>query len=194
MTERSIRLAYLSSDARVPWGGPTRASARVAEMARVLAAEHAELLLMVADVAHRAPPPPPGVRLELLPAEPARTRYLVRRLQRFHAEALYELTGLHCGAGSAATSAVGIPHLVALEAPLPDPAGPVARAVLRSADLVLVSSAALADYARARGARRVKVCAAAASPRRARDVVQAAGGLAEFHLGSCLPSDPQGVA
>jgi hypothetical protein len=184
-----MRLAYLSSDPGVPWGGATGASVRLAEMARALAAVDAELLVMVAEVAHGASPPPPGVRLELLPAESARTMYLVRRLQRFQAEALYERTGLYCGAGSAAASALGIPHLVELEAPLPDPDGSVARAVLRSAELVLVTSASLADHARARGARRVKVCTNAASSRRARDVVQAALGLAEFHGGSCLPSD-----
>jgi glycosyltransferase involved in cell wall biosynthesis len=185
---RVTRLAYLSTDPGVPWGGTKGASVHLAEMVRALAAQGAEVLLIAADVAHGAPPSPPGVRLELLPgpgkdagvverlaAEPVRTGYLVRRLERFGAEALYERIALHSAAGSAAASAVGIPHLVELNAPLPEEAaryrrleeGPAALqlegTVLRNAELVLPVSGPLAAYARARGARRLKLCPNAVS-------------------------------
>jgi hypothetical protein len=218
-----MRLAYLSTDRGVLWGGAKEASVHLAEMARALAAQGSELLLLVAGVEKDAPPPPPGVRLELLSrpgkgpgevkrlaAEPMRTAWIVRRLERFGAEALYERIALHSAAGSAAASALGIPHLVELNAPLAeeaaryrrlerrDAAVRLERTVLQNADLVLVVTRPLADYARACGARRVKVCPKAvsghdlASPRhiwqrRAGDVIQAACGLAEFQVALARP-------
>jgi glycosyltransferase involved in cell wall biosynthesis len=82
---------------------------------------------------------------------------------------LYERMVLHSAAGLATATALGIPHLVELNAPLPQEAMRYGRherpdaairmegTVLRDAALVLAVSTPLADYARARGARRVKV-------------------------------------
>jgi glycosyltransferase involved in cell wall biosynthesis len=210
-----MRLAYLSTDPGVPWGGAKGASVHLGEMARALAAQGGELLLLVAGVEKDGPPPPSGVRLELLPrpgkgpteakriaAEPMRTAWIARRLERFGAEALYERIALHSAAGSAAASALGIPHLVELNAPLPEEAARYRRlergdaavqlegTVLQNADLVLAVSSPLADYARARGARRVKVCPNAVSlerfgTRAAHDVKEPlavfAGGLRPWH-------------
>ena len=131
----------------------------------------------------------------------------MRRLTRFRAEALYERIALHSAAGSAAADAVGIPHLVELNAPVPEEAARYREleeeaaairlegTVLRNAELVLAVSGPLADYALKRGARRVKVCPNAVSLDRfgacaAQDadapIAVFAGALRPWHGVECL--------
>jgi glycosyltransferase involved in cell wall biosynthesis len=177
-----MRIAYLSTDPGIAYGGTKGASVHLGEMAAALAREGAQVLLLVARIEPGAPAPPPGVAVQRLPgpasgasaaervsAEPDRQVWLEERLGRFGAVALYERLALHTAAGSAATARAGIPHLVELNAPLPQEAARyrtlaepeladmLERAVLRRADRVLAVSGPLARYARARGARRVSV-------------------------------------
>jgi glycosyltransferase involved in cell wall biosynthesis len=176
------RLAYLSTDPGVAYGGTKGAAVHVAEVTAALAGAGADVLLIACSAAQGAAAPPDGVALELLPgpgkrstaherlaAEPARVEWLRERLAAFGAEALYERLGLHSAAGSAAARALGIPHLVELNAPLleeaaryrrldcaPD-AERLEREVLAGADAVFAVSAPLAAHAAGRGARRVEV-------------------------------------
>jgi glycosyltransferase involved in cell wall biosynthesis len=140
------------------------------------------VLLLVAGVAPEAPSPAPGVAVELIPgpgkgatalerlaAEPSRARWLAQRLARLGADALYERLAHHSAAGSDAARALGIPHVVELNAPWPeeaardreldepDMADRLERVALAASDLVLVASAPLGHYARARGARQVEL-------------------------------------
>jgi glycosyltransferase involved in cell wall biosynthesis len=196
------RVAYLSADPGVRWGGEKGAAIHVAELVRALAAEGAEVLLITAGVAPGAAQPPPGVKLERLPgpesaaaaerlrAAALQTAYLVRRLRRFGAELLYERLALHCAVGSSAAMALGIPHLVELNAPLVEEAARFRRleeeaaalmlegAVLRNAELVLAVSEPLAEYALTRGARRVEVHPNAVSMDRFPEPVAQGGVLA----------------
>ena len=178
-----MRIAYLSTDPGIAYGGTKGASVHVAELTAALAREGADVLLLVARIEPGAPDPPPGVTVEPLPgpgngasaaervsAEPDRQAWLEERLARFAAAALYERLALHSAAGSAAASRLRIPHLVELNAPLlqeaaryrtlaaPELANLLERSVLRGAELVLAVSGPLARYAWARGARRVAVC------------------------------------
>ena len=176
------RLAYLSTDPGVAYGGTKGAAVHVAEVTRALAAAGADVLLVACSVAVGAPEPPHGVTLELLPGPGKRStaderldgraaahRVARRAPRRFGADALYERLGLHSAAGAEAARALGIPHLVELNAPLPEEAARyrrldraadaerLERAVLAGADVVFAVSAPLAAYAPARGARRVEV-------------------------------------
>jgi glycosyltransferase involved in cell wall biosynthesis len=178
-----MRVAYLSTDPGIAYGGTKGASVHLGELAAALAGEGAEVLVLVARIAPGAPEPPPGVIVEPLPgpgkgasaaervsADPDLQAWLERRLERFAAAALYERIALHSAAGSAAARRLRIPHLVELNAPLleeaaryrtlPEPAVAdlLERSVLRGADLVLAVSGPLARYARGRGAGRVAVC------------------------------------
>jgi alpha-maltose-1-phosphate synthase len=178
-----MRIAYLSTDPGIAYGGTKGASVHLGELTAALAREGADVLLLVARIEAGAPDAPPGVTLELLPgpgkgasaaerlsAEPDRQAWLERRLDRFGAAALYERLALHSAAGSAAARRLEIPHLVELNAPLleeatryrtlakPGVADLLERSVLRGAELVLAVSGPLARYARARGAQRVAVC------------------------------------
>ena len=175
------RIAYLSTDPGIAYGGAKGASVHVAELTAALACEGAEVLILAARVAPGAKPPR-GVTLEPLPgpgrgasvaerlaAEPERADRLVERLERFGAAALYERFALHSAAGSAAAARLGIPHLVELNAPLveeaaryrtlaePFMARQLERAVFEGAERVLAVSGPLARHARRRGARRVAV-------------------------------------
>jgi glycosyltransferase involved in cell wall biosynthesis len=177
-----MRIAYLSTDPGIAYGGTKGASVHLGEMAAAMAGEGAGVLLLVALMERGAPAPPPGVTVQRLPgpakgasaaervsAEPDRQMWLQERLERFGAAALYERLALHSAAGSAAASRLGIPHLVELNAPLlqeaaryrtlaePEVAELLEGAVLRRADLVHAVSGPLARYARTRGARRVSV-------------------------------------
>jgi glycosyltransferase involved in cell wall biosynthesis len=177
-----MRIACLSTDSGIAYGGTKGASVHLGELTAALAGEGAEVLVLVARIAPGSPDPPPGVTVEPLPgpgkgasaaerlsAEPERQMWLEERLDGFGAAALYERLALHTAAGSAAARRLGIPHLVELNAPLlqeaaryrtlpkPEVANLLERSVLRSADLVLAVSGPLAGYARARGARRVAV-------------------------------------
>jgi glycosyltransferase involved in cell wall biosynthesis len=178
-----MRIAYLSTDPGIAYGGTKGASVHVAELIGALAREGAEVLLLVARIEPGAAEAPPGVTVEPLPgpgkgasvaervsAEPERQAWLEERLESFGAAALYERLALHSAAGSAAARRLRIPHLVELNAPLlqeaaryrtlaaPELANLLERSVLRGAELVLAVSRPLARYARARGARRVAVC------------------------------------
>jgi glycosyltransferase involved in cell wall biosynthesis len=178
-----MRLAYLSTDPGIAYGGTKGASVHLGELTAALADEGAEILLLVARIAPGAPDPPPGVTVEPLPgpgkgasaaervsADPDRQEWLEERLGRFGAAALYERLALHSAAGSAAARRLGIPHLVELNAPLleeagryrtlaqPEVADLLERSVLRCADLVLAVSEPLAWYARGRSGARVAVC------------------------------------
>jgi glycosyltransferase involved in cell wall biosynthesis len=178
-----MRIAYLSTDPGIAYGGTKGASVHVAELIGALAREGAEVLLLVARIEPGAAEAPPGVTVEPLPgpgkgasvaervsAEPERQAWLEERLESFGAAALYERLALHSAAGSAAARRLRIPHLVELNAPLlqeaaryrtlaaPELASLLERSVLRGAELVLAVSRPLARYARARGARRVAVC------------------------------------
>jgi hypothetical protein len=187
-----MRIAYLSTDPGVPYGGAKGASVHVAELVDALAAEGARVLALVSSVSPDAGPPAPGATVEPLPgpglgasaserlaAEAQRTDWIEQRLEHFGADVLYERLALHSAAGAHAAAWLGIPHLVELNAPLvhearryrvleePDAAARLERAVLAGADLVLAVSAPLASHARRRGARRVEVFpnAAMAPPR-----------------------------
>jgi starch synthase len=176
-----MRIAYLSTDPGVPYGGRKGASVHVSELVDALAEEGARVLALVSGVAPDAAPPAPGATVEVLPvpgkgasaaerlaAEPQRTDWLEQRLARFRPDALYERLALHSTAGSRAAARIGIPHLVELNAPLVDEArryrgleeGEAAarleQEVLCGADLVLAVSRPLARYALDRGARRVE--------------------------------------
>ncbi|HEV3377108.1 MAG TPA: glycosyltransferase family 4 protein [Thermoleophilaceae bacterium] len=178
-----MRIAYLSTDPGIAYGGTKGASVHVAELTGALAGEGADVLLLVAKIEPDAPEPPPGVTVEPLPgpgkgasvaervsAEPDRQAWLEERLESFGAAALYERLALHSAAGSAAARRLRVPHLVELNAPLlqeaaryrtlavPELASLLERSVLRGAELVLAVSGPLARYAWARGARRVAVC------------------------------------
>jgi glycosyltransferase involved in cell wall biosynthesis len=177
-----MRLAYVSTDPGITYGGVKGASVHVEELARALGAAGAEILLLMAarvPGAQRAPDP---VTLEILPgpakgastverlaADPVRATWIKERVAAFEADVLYERFALHTSAGAAAARSLGIPHVVELNAPLlfearryrrlerAGDADRLERAVLAGADLVLAVSSPLARYAEERGARRVRV-------------------------------------
>ena len=177
-----MRIAHLCTDPGVPYAGTKGASVHVTELVGALAGEGAEVLALVSGVAGGAPLPPPGVAVEVLPdsrgrggaaarvaEEPARRQWIQERLEDFGAEVLYERLALHSAAGSVAARQIGIPHLVELNAPLPEEAERyralerpadaerLEAATLTGAELVLAVSPPLAAYARRRGARRTAV-------------------------------------
>jgi glycosyltransferase involved in cell wall biosynthesis len=177
-----MRIAHLSTDPGVPYGGSKGASVHVTELVHALAGEGARVLALISGKATGAGDPADDVRVESLPgpgkgasaaerlaSEPERRAWIASRLERFRADALYERLALHTSAGSEAARLLGIPHLVELNAPLLDEArryraldeseaaDRLERATLAGADRVLAVSAPLAAYAAARGARRVEV-------------------------------------
>jgi glycosyltransferase involved in cell wall biosynthesis len=175
-----MRIAYLSTDPGVPYGGTKGASVHVAELIDALAGEGAQVLALVSSVEPGAAPvrgalveplPGPGKgssASERLATEPERSDWIEHRLARFGADALYERLALHSVAGSRAAARLGIPHFVELNAPLvdearryralqeEDAAERLERAVLADADLVLAVSRPLASHALGRGARHVE--------------------------------------
>ena len=190
-----MRIACLSTDPGIAWGGAKGASVHLAEIVEALRAEGAEVLVLVSGIAPEAPLPASGVSLETLPgprkgvgvdallvAEGSLTAWLVERLREFGANALYERIALHSAAGSTAARALGIAHIVELNAPLPEEAARyrrldrpeeadrLERETLSHADLVLPVSSPLADYARERGAHRVEVTPNAVVPQRFSDL------------------------
>ncbi|HEX7256162.1 MAG TPA: glycosyltransferase [Gaiellaceae bacterium] len=194
-----MRLAYISADPGIPYGGTKGASVHLAEITEALAAEDGEVLVLVTAVAP-GNSPPCGVTVEALPGpgkdasaterlgfQDELAAWLEGRLRDFGADAVYERFALHSAAGGIVAQRLGIPHLVELNAPLLeeaaryrrlDEAGVAARierATLSRAGLVLAVSPPLAGYAKARGARRVEVLQNAAAierfPRRERDGV-----------------------
>ena len=186
-----MRIACLSTDPGIAWGGAKGASVHLAEIVEALRAENVEVLVLVSQVAGEASAPAPGVTLESLPGarkgipvdallarEGALAAWLVDRLREFGADALYERIALHSAAGSTTARALGIPHIVELNAPLPEEAARyrrleraedaylLERTTLAHADLVLPVSSPLAAYAQERGAQRVEVTPNAVAPER----------------------------
>lgn len=182
-----MRLAYLSTDVGVAYGGTKGASVHVGEVVAALAAERHEVLVLVAALAAGARPPH-GVTVELLPG-PGRAatvadrlrfqddlvEWLAQRLGRFGPLALYERLALHSAAGTAVAARLRIPHLLEMNAPLIEEASryraldeaPAAvrlqREAIAGADLVFAVSPPLAAYAASNGARRVEVLQNAAA-------------------------------
>jgi len=177
-----MRLVYLSTDPGIAWGGAKGASVHLGEIVEALAREGTDVLVLVSAMADDAPSPPPGVTVEPLPTprkhvsvdellagESSLAAWLEERIRRFGASAVQERLALYSAAGSVAAHALGIPHLVELNSPLPEEAAKyrdlqraedalrLERAVLSAADLVFPVSSPLADYATERGARRVEV-------------------------------------
>ncbi len=186
-----MRLACLSTDPGIAYGGPKGASVHLAEMTAALAAAGSEVLLVVSAVEPDAPDPPTGVTVEVLPgparrstvserlaAEAFRQYWFEQRLDAFRADAVYERLALHTSVGSAAAHRRGIPHLVEVNAPLLEEAAAyrhleegetadrLEQATLAGADVVLAVSRPLAAYASTRGARRVAVLPNAVSVQR----------------------------
>ena len=62
-----MRLAYLSTDPGIAYGGTKGASVHVQELVTALADAGAEILLLVGAQARDAPPVPRGVTVEVLP-------------------------------------------------------------------------------------------------------------------------------
>jgi glycosyltransferase involved in cell wall biosynthesis len=189
-----MRVVYLSTDRGIAYGGAKGASVHVAEIVRALAGAGAEVLLLVAGVAPDAPDlrelrveSLPGRRKgasadELLAADAGLASWLEERLRWFGAEALYERIALYSSAGSSAAHALGIPHLVELNAPLPEEAERFRRLdraedarrleqeTLAGADVVFPVSSPLAEYAQSRGARAVELLPNAVDPERFADL------------------------
>ena len=190
-----MRIACLSTDPGIAWGGAKGASVHLAEIVEALRAEDVEVLVLVSQITGEASAPARGVTLESLPGprkgvpvdallagEGALAAWLVDRLRDFGADALYERIALHSAAGSTTARALGIPHIVELNAPLPEEAARyrrlerpedadrLERATLSHADLVLPVSSPLAAYARDRGAQRVEVTPNAVAPERFSDL------------------------
>jgi glycosyltransferase involved in cell wall biosynthesis len=190
-----VRIACLSTDPGIAWGGAKGASVHLAEIVEALTAEGAEVLVLVSAIAPEAPPAGSGVTLETLPgprkgiavdallaAEGTLTAWLVERLRTFGADALYERIALYSAAGSTAARALSIAHLVELNAPLPEEAARyrtlerpeeaerLERETLSHADLVLPVSSPLAAYAQDRGAQWVEVTPNAVATQRFADL------------------------
>jgi glycosyltransferase involved in cell wall biosynthesis len=177
-----MRLAYVSTDPGIAYGGVKGASVHVQEVTTALGAAGAEVLLLIAARTPGAVPPADPVTLEVLPgpgkaattterldADPIRATWIKERAAAFEADVLYERFALHTSAGAVAARSLRIPHVVELNAPLlmearryrrlerADDAARLERAVLGAADLVLAVSSPLARYADERGASRVRV-------------------------------------
>lgn len=186
-----MRLAYLSTDPGIAYGGAKGAAIHVEELATALAGTGADVLLLVAGSAPSAPTPRNGLTVEVLPVpgkgartkerlatEPARVSWLEPRLRAFGADVLYERLALHSSAGSDVARRLGLPHLVELNAPLlaeaeryrqlehTEVADGLERRTLVNADVVFAVSRPLAGYARDRGAHRVEVLPNAVDPAR----------------------------
>jgi glycosyltransferase involved in cell wall biosynthesis len=182
-----MRLACLSTDPGIPYGGAKGSSIHLAAIADALAAEKNDVLVLTTGIVP-APSPPAGVCVEVLPGpgkkastserlrfQDALATWLERRLDDYGADALYERLALHSAAGATVAKRLGIPHLVELNAPLleeaaryrrldePEAAERLESTTLRGADLVFAVSPPLADYAKARGAPRVEVLQNAAA-------------------------------
>jgi len=173
-------LAVLSTDPGIAWGATKGAAVHLSELTGALARRVGGVQVFVAGVASREAPP--GVIVDALvgpgkgalatarlAADDQRAEWLVERLRPSPPIALYERFALHTQAGSRAAAALGIPHLVELNAPLveeasrfrtldePEAAEELERAVLAAADAVLAVSRPLAAHAERLGARKVAV-------------------------------------
>jgi glycosyltransferase involved in cell wall biosynthesis len=174
-----MRIAHLSTDPGIAFGGVKGASVHLQELAGAFADAGADVLVLVAACTRGEQRaglvevlPGPGKNApaaDRIAAEAELAGWLCGRLEHFGADLVYERLALHSAAGSLAARSIGIPHVVELNAPLleeaaryrsldlRDEADQLERTVLRVADLVLAVSSPLASYARERGARRVEV-------------------------------------
>jgi glycosyltransferase involved in cell wall biosynthesis len=175
-----MRLAYLSTDPGIPYGGAKGASVHLAAIGEALAEENDVLVLVRAVEPWSSPPA--GMTVEMLPgpgkgaSAADRVRFqgelvswLEGRLAAFGTDALYERLALHSAAGATVAKRLGIPHLLELNAPLLEEAARyrrleeaevaerLERETLSHADVVFAVSPPLAAYAKARGASRVEV-------------------------------------
>jgi starch synthase len=182
-----MRLAYLSTDPGIAYGGAKGASVHLAAVAEALAAEHNDVLVLVAQD-ESVSPPPLAVSVEELPGPGKRAPttdrlrfqdhlavWLEQRLEDFGADALYERLALHSAVGAVVAPRLRIPHLVEVNAPLleeaaryrtlaePEVAEQLERTTLSAADVVFAVSPPLADYVRAKGGSRVEVLQNAAA-------------------------------
>lgn len=206
-----MRIAYLSTDPGVAYGGHKGASVHIAEIVSALAAEGNDVLLMVAAVAPGASTPD-GITLEVLPGdrkaatvddrlagEDDLAAWIADRVQAFRPAALYERLALHSAAGATVARALGIPYLVEINAPLieeasrfrrldrPQEADALERTVLARADRVFAVSPPLVDHALARGARQVEVLQNAANVARHPPATQRVASPIAVFAGSMRP-------
>jgi glycosyltransferase involved in cell wall biosynthesis len=186
-----MRVAYLSTDSGIAYGGVKGAAVHVEELVSALAVADAEVLLLVSSSVAAGAAERQGVTVELLPgpakgatvpdrlaADQYRAAWLGERLREFAPDVLYERFALHSGIGGDVARSLRIPYFVELNAPLlaeaaryrrlesEEEAERLERRTLGQADLVLVVSDPLVSYARARGARRVQVVPNAVDPAR----------------------------
>jgi glycosyltransferase involved in cell wall biosynthesis len=208
-----MRLVYLSTDPGIPFGGVKGASIHLAAVVEAIAAEGADVLVLVSSSDARSSPPA-GVSVEVLPGPPKGAdaaehvafqnelvSWLETRLRCFGADVLYERLALHSSAGAEVAKRLRVPHLVELNAPLPEEAARYRKlkepelaerlegAALSGATLVLAVSPPLAAYAKARGASRVEILQNAAAiqkfararPDSADPVAVFAGSLRPWH-------------
>jgi glycosyltransferase involved in cell wall biosynthesis len=175
-----MRIAYLSTDPGIAYGGAKGAAVHVEELTRALTGAGAEVLLIMSrSLTDAAEPDDAGRFIEVLPgpaAERDRAAWLEERLREFGPELLYERFALHSAIGTEVARALAIPHFVELNARLvaeaaryrslerEEEAERLERLTLSGADLVLVVSTPLAAYARARGAHRTEVVPNAVDP------------------------------
>jgi starch synthase len=184
-----MRVAYLSTDGGIVFGGVKGAAVHVEELSRALASAGAEVLVLVSSRAQDGPASHEGRTVEVVPgpgkgasaadrlaADGDRASWLHARLREFGADVLYERFALHSAAGAQVAHSLRIPHFVELNAPLlaearryrrlerEAEADRLERWTLGNADLVLAVSRPLAAYARKRGARRVEVVPNAVDP------------------------------
>lgn len=181
-----MRVLQLSCDSGIAYGGVKGASVHLGELSRAFSEEGAEVLVVAARNECRKPPP--GVTVEVLPTasrscdraeqDLARTDRLIEILDTWRPHLIYERFSLYSAAGVSAAAALGVPHVMEVNAPLPveaaryrtleDPelAACLEGQALSASDVVLTVSRPLARYARERGASRVEVCPNAVDPSR----------------------------
>src|SRR5207244_1240313 len=188
-----MRLLYLTADPGVPVLGHKGASVHVRELATALS----RLGVDVAIASPRIEPagdsiaapiallPIPRVpldasRLDLWTALGEQRAAVLKLARRFEAEAIYERYSLFSDAGVEAAAALGIPHVLEVNAPLrkeahrfrtlPHPvlAGEIERAVYRGTGRILAVSPALKSWLEAEGVEpdRVEIVPNAVAPER----------------------------
>jgi glycosyltransferase involved in cell wall biosynthesis len=213
-----MRVLYLSADPGVPVLGHKGASVHVREMVAALHRAGARVTLAsprlapegdCLDVPVTAAPIPPVLPKEhrdadgVRAAARAQAASLVQIAREARVDAIYERFSLYSAAGARAAWALGIPHVVEVNAPLrdeaarfrtlphPEVAAELERVALDDADHVFAVSEPLARRLRAEGAGggRVAVLANAVDPARfaspvrdpSRFVVGFAGSLKPWH-------------
>jgi glycosyltransferase involved in cell wall biosynthesis len=174
-----MRVLYLTADPGVPVLGHKGASVHVREMARALEQLSAEVTIAspriefegaALDWRGRLISIPPILpkrhqnRASLEWAIARQAAYLHGVARALGVQAIYERFSLFSAAGVRAAAALGIPHLLELNAPLreeaarfrqlpfPEAAAAVEQEVLRAANVILPVSQALADWAHDQGA------------------------------------------